>query len=278
MNGNGNTGSTFTGGGPKYGWKNPPSTGTPWNADVLFEGNETSDNNYRNFNWDWHSGGVKDLRAQGVTRRGHISRNNKGPGIWCDYLCRNYIIERSIAVSNRGRGLFYELSSEGILRNNVVIRNSIHISGSSTTRVLNNTVYGSEIMVAGSERLPLNNNTVNNNIIANSGSIDMILFTTGGNKADNNLYFNSTGAPRVAVNGYGVNHRSLTTLRSAGVEANGLVGDPKFRDAAKSDFRLGAGSAALNRGLAVDAGSRDWYGGTRVMGGRLDVGAAEMQN
>jgi parallel beta-helix repeat protein len=276
MNFNGNTGLTYLGGGPKYNWQ-PPDV-LPL-VDVVYEGNDTSFNNYRNWNWHWHAGGVKSIRAPGVIFRAHLARSNNGPGIWCDGWCRNVVVERSVLIDNVV-GIFYEISSFGSIHDNVVSGSGITISNSSDTQVFNNTVYnaGYGIMVAGNERQPLQRNTVRNNIIAGSTVTDLVINPTITNSANGNLFQNKFGYPRIGWGQYGANYTSLTTFYSqTGNEAGGLYGNPSFVTASEFDFRIGPNSSALNKGVDVSAGKLDVYGAARVSGIRIDIGAAEYQ-
>jgi hypothetical protein len=76
--------------------------------------------------------------------------------------------------------------------------------------------------------------------------------------------------------------------RSGSTVANNIGFNPGFVSTATSDFHLTAGSPAINAGLphwifAAFASrygvplNRDLYGGTRVVGGAIDIGAVEFQ-
>jgi len=77
---------------------------------------------------------------------------------------------------------------------------------------------------------------------------------------DHNLYFNTT----------------MATTGSMGHGGHSLSGDPQFIDPAGQDYRLGAGSAAIDRGLELGV-PVDILGAARPQGGGVDIGAYEAQ-
>ncbi|HEY5820440.1 MAG TPA: right-handed parallel beta-helix repeat-containing protein, partial [Propionibacteriaceae bacterium] len=64
-----------------------------------------------------------------------------GGGLWCDLGCRDTKIVYNTVRANPGAGIFYEVSSEGIIAGNVVTGSQYGIAvASATTKVYNNTL------------------------------------------------------------------------------------------------------------------------------------------
>jgi parallel beta-helix repeat protein len=88
---------------------------------------------------------VKLNNMVGYTVKNSIFENTRGrnaPGLWCDIDCSNGIMVNNIMRNNTGPGIFYEISSKGIIAGNLVYHNdfaNIKVLASST-KVYNNTV------------------------------------------------------------------------------------------------------------------------------------------
>lgn len=182
---------------------------------IVLEGNETNYNNYRNFNYDWHAGGMKNTQLSNSKVYRHTAVNNNGHGIWFDIDCANNVIESSIAADNKGNGIFYEISKNGIIKNNISIKNGvngIYISSSLNCRVLNNLVYGNTygiVLHGPRDNHGLINNIVENNIITNNITAQIVIPPPNGNNdikdsvkdnySDFNLIYNSKGQVRLKI-------------------------------------------------------------------------------
>ena len=88
--------------------------------------------------------GVKIAHMDGFTVKDNIFQDNKGiaSGFWCDLACTKGVMVNNIAKNNGGTGIFYEVSSTGIIASNLVIGNGkygIRV-GSASTKVYNNTM------------------------------------------------------------------------------------------------------------------------------------------
>ncbi|MEZ5228735.1 MAG: right-handed parallel beta-helix repeat-containing protein [Acidimicrobiales bacterium] len=102
--------------------------------------NSTGDFNYetgRPWDWAWNAAGIKvanvncrSMASTGscsggtalVIRSNHV-HDNAGVGIWCDINCNDVVIEKNLVERNIGRdsvGIFYEISQNGTIRDNVV--------------------------------------------------------------------------------------------------------------------------------------------------------------
>jgi hypothetical protein len=93
---------------------------------------------------------------------------------------------------------------------------------------------------------------------------------------DYNLYFVPGGAQPLFVWPGEQEYAGLTAFRAAsGNEARGLTG-ALFRSAAEADWRLSAGSPAINAGAAHVAAPTDFAGAQRPREVRPDLGAFEV--
>jgi parallel beta-helix repeat protein len=100
-------------------------------------------NNYRDYNRNWHTGGMKMIPdTSGIIENCKIY-NNYGYGIWFDNnTSKRQIIIRGNTISNNIGGIYLELTHNALVENNFVIYNSVFgimVYGSNTT-VRNNTI------------------------------------------------------------------------------------------------------------------------------------------
>ena len=99
---------------------------------LVIEGNEITGNNAD----DWEkrnpgcgcSGGAKLWAVNGADVRGNWVHDNKGVALWADTNNNDVLIEGNVIENNDGEAVFYEISYNLILRNNV-IRNNAMVSG-----------------------------------------------------------------------------------------------------------------------------------------------------
>jgi hypothetical protein len=89
---------------------------------ALVEDNYTTFNNRKDFSISWGGAGNKfaSRMSHGVIRR-NTSIWEKGTGIWLDIDCVGNLIEDNVTVGNAivNAGYFYEISWDGIMRDNV---------------------------------------------------------------------------------------------------------------------------------------------------------------
>ena len=121
---------------------------------------------------------------------------------------------------------------------------------------------GSQGLLLGSMGPSLSNNTFTKNIVVSEakerGQVDFVHVShygaggfansTRGSTFDSNLYFSVAFTdpklwPKPTPFG------TFEEWRAAGYGTHSKVGDPKFRDASSGDFRLAAGSAAVEIGF-----------------------------
>jgi parallel beta-helix repeat protein len=113
---------------------------------VTVRGAEIARNNTRGDDIFNDAAGVK--LAGGVTNSQLINNwvhDNYATGLWCDISCDGVIFEGNTVLHNGFAGIMYEISSKGIIRNNVVNDNiSIQIFVSSSDGA---EVYGNNVRV-----------------------------------------------------------------------------------------------------------------------------------
>src|SRR5690606_36649744 len=86
---------------------------------LLFEENYNSYNNMANFDTGWEAGGTKMVDIHDAVIRDNIFEHNNGTCYWCDLSCYNVTIVRNVSQNNASHGIFYELSTQGIIRSEV---------------------------------------------------------------------------------------------------------------------------------------------------------------
>lgn len=94
------------------------------------------------------SAAVKLNNMSGYTVKNSIFENTNGRsgGLWCDIDCSNAVMVNNIVRNNGGFGIFYEISSKGIIANNLVYDNrtaGIQVFASET-KVYNNTIINKD--------------------------------------------------------------------------------------------------------------------------------------
>jgi RNA polymerase sigma-70 factor (ECF subfamily) len=266
----------------------------------VLEENITDNNSWR-FGPHWNAGGVL-LMGTGPSEnviRGHISRNNNGPGIWLDVDCRKNTIERCFIQNNVHVGVFLN----GTMAGNVVVNNvicgtraiqgresevgagsGIAISSSLSVEVYNNTiVYNDQcgIFIGGPKRdngAFSGNARCMNNIIALNGAGGIYLGQsrpedTKSHSFDYNLWYQQPGTYIVS---FGKERSAKTTLSqwqaALGQDLHSLATDPQFMDVLHYDFRLKPESPALGKGTPLGAVTNDFTGAPRT-GKTSDLGA-----
>lgn len=137
---------------------------------ALVESNEFNGNNYAHFDRDWEAGGAKWALVQNLTVRYNRASDNLGFGLWIDVDSSGVVFEGNIAMNNERGGIFYEISREGTIQNNIAALNGygafcekpwmycgqITISTSSNVNVRGNVAivgeHGNGITVLDQER------------------------------------------------------------------------------------------------------------------------------
>jgi hypothetical protein len=99
---------------------------------MVVQGNEIVGNNTD----DWEnkqpgcgcSGGIKFWAVNGADVRANWVHDNHGVGLWADTNNNDFLIEDNLIEDNDGEGVFYEISYNLILRDNVLRKNAL-VSG-----------------------------------------------------------------------------------------------------------------------------------------------------
>ena len=179
---------------------------------------KANDNNRRGFNKWWEAGGFKFI---GETSAGLLDSqvvdcqaiNNRGDGIWLDWKNSRVDVLRNLTAYNAGFGIHYEVSSNGLIQDNVVVGNSqrgIYLSSSDKTRVLNNLVLGNglEGVVSildkgrvddGGRRFTGDGNVIEGNVIAFNAEGAVTVPSESGARSDRNVYWGDGAASRFSV-------------------------------------------------------------------------------
>ena len=296
FNHNGNLGININGSDESHNWK-PVSDRNVQN--IVLEGNETSYNNYRNFELSWQHGGIKAaVSCNDVQILQHKAFTNNGAGIWFDIYCKNIRIDRC-HVSGNLVGIGYEISDDALITNNLVTRNKYHgiyISASDNVAVLNNTldINGFGIVVHGmprAEHPSVKNNVVMNNIIGESSLVHLVMCSDpvkgNGNKSDHNLFSPDMGKVRISwtkTESYEVNFTNLKSFSAATQQdKNSLADTPLWNNRSAGDYSMSSNnSPGVDAGTTeVDVGEKDYLGHDRKLDGkrsgksRIDIGAYE---
>lgn len=257
---------------------------------LLLDNNIVHDNNTEKAQWEGvygTFGGVKISRMTNSTIKNNVFQNNFGTGFWCDLDCRSNRMVGNMSRFNTNNGLYYEISSGGIVASNVIYGNGAHgiKASGQEIKIYNNTVYNNVadnvfVYNDGRESSPgrtlSENIDIKNNIIAGgprTGTGTRLLATRmdPGIPAqviiglDNNLYYRPNNTlPKTVLSwrGAGVNTeystfnatlQSQTGRESKGMLVEGQSIDVIFKNASSGDFKLASKSAAIASGAALPA-------------------------
>lgn len=117
---------------------------------VVVENSLLANNNTEHFDLNCSlscgQAGMKMAHMKGFTFKNNLVENNQGAGFWCDENCTGGVIVDNLFLNNTNAGIFYEVSSQGIIASNVVANTTttgtasgIQVA-SATTKVYNNTI------------------------------------------------------------------------------------------------------------------------------------------
>lgn len=190
-------------------------------------------NNRRGFNKWWEAGGFKFI---GELNAGLLDSqvidcqalHNRGDGIWLDWKNARVEVLRNLSAYNAGFGIHYEVSSHGLIQDNVVLGNTqrgIYLSSADDTRVLNNLVLGNGLegvvsivdegrVDENGRRFTGDGNVVEANVIAFNTEGAVILPGDSASTSDRNVFWGEGAASR-----FSVGFPSLLNQPSYGLEA-----------------------------------------------------------
>jgi parallel beta-helix repeat protein len=99
-------------------------------AQITVRSNEFSYNNNQNFLRSWDAAGMKAaLINPGSVWERNLVHHNRATGLWCDLGC-NGVTYRYNTLHHNARGIFYEISTNGIFHDNIIYENGWATSGS----------------------------------------------------------------------------------------------------------------------------------------------------
>jgi hypothetical protein len=110
---------------------------------LMVTGVLAQNNNTEHFNYSPVSGGIKVGRSRGVVISHSDFRNNLGTGVWLDESVYNANVTSSTMAGNASHGLSFEISSTGILADNVVTGNGadgFKINNTDRVKIWNNQI------------------------------------------------------------------------------------------------------------------------------------------
>ncbi|HLT30409.1 MAG TPA: right-handed parallel beta-helix repeat-containing protein [Myxococcaceae bacterium] len=238
-------------------------SGTPFD-DLLIEDNVLHDN---------LENGV-DIKTctriviRGNDLYGHLPKStSKGEAIVVHMSASDVRVEEN-RFWNNGRAISIGGVTSGADPSNVVVRRNVMWSGNATNGgeaggirlanvngvvVFHNTIHDmSGYCISYGSSGTSRDVTIVNNISSNCGLSVRAGTTTDRVFVDNNLYFNSGGALTFRLGNSQVNFDRWRN--DGGHDRESLQADPRFVDARAQDFRLAAGSPALDRGTDVAEG------------------------
>ena len=120
-------------------------------TNLVISNNRVWANNINGFDDEWEAGGIKVAQSRDVVFRNNQIHDNAGPGLWCDEDCRDVLIEGNVVASNASAGIFYEISSDAMIRDNILVQNGA---------VGHAWVWAAEIQVAASGNVTVIGNTM----------------------------------------------------------------------------------------------------------------------
>ena len=182
--------------------------------------------------------GIHVYRSSSNTVVGNVLHHNEDSGINIYTSSLNNLVVNNVSYDNGDHGVDVYSSTGNRVVGNSVYRNAtagLNAEGGSTgTAFVNNIAVDNGI---GSTRT--------------RGNIRVDSSSDGSSSLNSDLMFLSS--PDVMVIWNGVNYSSVAALRTAtGQEARGLQADPRWRAPAAGDFRLTAGSPAID---SADSGA-----------------------
>ncbi|MET7950132.1 sigma-70 family RNA polymerase sigma factor [Micromonospora sp. NPDC005324] len=147
------------------------------------------------------------------------------------------------------------------------------------TLVENNVVYrngGRGVNIFDAAHVDVVNNTLYRNATHADIATDLVVTRAHDVRVTNTVVVSAPGEPAVAVSAstdVRFSHNLIVGRSSATADPAGLAASPRFVDADAADFRLAAGSPAVDSGVATGAPERDAARAPRT--GPVDRGALE---
>ncbi|HXG24508.1 MAG TPA: right-handed parallel beta-helix repeat-containing protein [Chthonomonadales bacterium] len=236
------------------------------------------------------------IRNNHITHCGlksEVREDSKGSGIYIEFhdsVVENNLIEDCVSgIISHGGKISPTQCSNVIIRNNRILR-----GGTATSFQNPTTKYGTGITLAHGKK------RVYNNVIfrfPDTNGLSACIWVwdhSDGTEIDNNTCVGSTTGV-ILGNSWGSGHHVINTklrnniwsavamgikdLSGGGTEASHNLTNPPqstiFINHRKGDFRLRAGSPAINNGMTLPFVKNDVVGTPRPQGGAYDIGAYE---
>lgn len=234
-----------------------------------------------------------------------ISHGDGRVGTFRDFIFRNNFIwddtaDDIVAPNDFTSMGLYLYSGDGIFTDFSIVNNIVKnpkqkgfaISGVDNLVIYNNTLYGMNPNITGyralihitgdNANLKFNNNIIYGSIDSDNYPMRCLFIENPGpttvTSLDNNLYFQEDDGQYIVYTdgaGYHMDEWEAYRQVTAWDSHSPTPGNPLFVDPANNDFRLRAGSPAIDAGIAVDGRTADYEG--NPISGSPDIGALETQ-
>lgn len=244
------------------------------------------------------------VTRNGVCRGNQVYRANHvdgyAGGIYVDGG-KDIVIENNI-VSECDLGIEIGAENAGFVTSGVIVRNNriyrnqkaglvfggydVSVGRTANCKFLNNVLFKNDVLNDGVGEVWIQyaeNNILRNNIFFCTGQ-NILLYSEAGNinnTLDYNQWYTAAGAGSAQFIWRSVFYGSFTAYRNGtGQDANSQFGNPLFVSAAAADFHVAANSPVINKGdpaFVPDVGEVDIDNQPRLSGGRVDIGADEIQ-
>ena len=256
-------------------------------------GNNFSSNNSEYFTSITASGGLKFTTTTYATIRNNSAIDNHSHGIWLDAASNHAIYTGNYAQGNAGAQLYFEVSDDAVIANNVAVGGPVGIMASRSTNfdIWNNTVYKSDIGIKFQRGDAGGNGRIFNNVVATNPdnlaiAVQDVNHVLNGHQmgvsSNHNAYYRRYPSSSHtwgwwanwplwelhADNMADYQHYSGDEMQSFSVENS--PADPFIANPGGSNFVLPSGSPANNRGAALPSRVASVLG--RPAGQIVDIG------
>jgi hypothetical protein len=223
---------------------------------------------------DGFAGGIYVDGGKNIVVQGnHVSSSDLGIEVGCEnhgYVASGIAVRDNIIDLNTQGGLVFGGYDNTVGR----------VDDCTFT---NNTLYHNDTTNQGDGEVWIqfaDNNVLENNIIY-STSQDLLInsqYNTD-NISKYNLLFCDDGADNAQFTWGGTSYSSFSSYQAgSGQDQSSIFANPQFVSAANGDFQITAGSPAIDAGdpsFVVAPGETDFFAHPRLVGNRVDIGAAE---
>jgi uncharacterized repeat protein (TIGR01451 family) len=205
-------------------------------------------------------GNIQSAGGFGAAIGGNASSPTIERNVFRNNNCDNQFLSGVVAFVNSSSPLIVN----NIFENNQCRAINLTLPAGNAPQVINNTLTGNRTGIRIDRRVPQVTQIYRNNIIVQNGIGLEIEF--GITDADNPVWQNNL------VFGNTVNYQG--TANQSGINGN-ISADPMFINGAAGNYRLQAGSPAIDAGSSVGAPNVDFDGTLRPINGNWDIGAFE---